>query len=712
MAENPDDHKTALELGWCYLQNDRSDDALAICERIDPDYEDSYDYHNLYAKTCYGRQDFEGALEHLEVIEKILRKMQPDGTKETEKRLSRLPEVLQIQGSCLYALGRRDEMMEKYEQAVPMAPDDPEILTQMAHLLLNQKNYERAAEVSRKVTELMPDSYHGYFLLSDALHELRRDRDAFHAVNRALELDGGDLAVYVLKMRILLRNGVWDGVRETLDFLHENGITDVLSVLWCEAQLAEFADQNTEKALEMYRKIAERLEKGEELPWASQLYFRMTVLMADKLRKPEDRPELLAMLEKGLGYDPDDEECLDYKAWLLARENRVEEALAIYHKLETIPNHPLNVERELAQLYYKDLGKNAEKALHYYQMLLDHEENDVLHFYAGTCRRYLKDFAGAEKNFLREREMVPDDIDSYRGLAYVYEAMGRYEDALENAEMVIKLRRNVEGDQSKYYFRKIQILRRLGRYQEAIQTVDEVTSIYGYESADKMKFDIYCQFGQWEKARQHLKEWKRSNRKRDLQHGAEVKLDLLLGEYKKARAALAKGAKKFNPSDYQYLQLTMAELDGDHAAQFRNWKEREDDSDYALMNMAQGCWWSGNYEEARNYAQRAVEKEEEMLKRHIVNETLYRSRRALMLAILGREEEAKAELAKVRRLPLCEDCNYCRCKDADIYEANIEEICGRYDSAMRLYLAGMEKWPDDLDFADGVRIIKRRKGIL
>ena len=86
-------------------------------------------------------------------------------------------------------------------------------------------------------------------------------------------------------------------------------------------------------------------------------------------RKPEDRAELLAILEKGLTHDPEDMDCLDYKAWLLKRDERIDEALAIYLKLEALPRHYLTVEQNLAEIYYKDLYKNADKALHYYRMM-------------------------------------------------------------------------------------------------------------------------------------------------------------------------------------------------------------------------------------------------------------------------------------------------------------------------------------------------------
>jgi hypothetical protein len=82
---------------------------------------------------------------------------------------------------------------------------------------------------------------------------------------------------------------------------------------------------------------------------------------------------------------------------------------------------------------------------------------------------------------------------------------------------------------------------------------------------------------------------------------------------------------------------------------------------------------------------------------------------ALALAILGRITEARSVLASARALPLCESCSYCSCKDADIYEAYIEEITGNGKKAMELHLAGKKNWPDELDFHAGVTRLKKNK---
>ena len=427
-------------------------------------------------------------------------------------------------------------------------------------------------------------------------------------------------------------------------------------------------------------------------------------------RKEEDRAELLALLEQGLALDGNDPDCLDYKAWLLKRGNRSEEALELYHRLEKMPRRNLNVEQELAELYYRSLTRNADRALHYYQLLLDNNETPDYHFYAGTCRRYLKDWAGAEYHFRREQELAADDVDGYNGLGLVYEGMKRYEEALAQTDRAIELVKDREGDQSRFYFRKVQVLRRLGRVREAMETVDELVRKYGYEQAGQLKFDICCQFGLWKQAEEQLTLWRKSGRLKARLAAAEIKLDLYTDRLDSAKTKLRRAVKTLNKQDLENLQLQIAELEGDLQSQVAVWKKRlkNTDNTHALMNLAQAYCWDGNIPESRKYAQWAAETLEEQLKLYLKDEALYRGRYAMVLALLGRMEQAQSELAAVRAMALCEGCDYGSCKDADIFESYMEEVCGNYEKAALLHRAGLKKWPDDLDFAAGAARMKRK----
>ena len=46
--------------------------------------------------------------------------------------------------------------------------------------------------------------------------------------------------------------------------------------------------------------------------------------------------------------------------------------------------------------------------------------------------------------------------------------------------------------------------------------------------------------------------------------------------------------------------------------------------------------------------------------------------------------------------------------DADIFEANIEEIRGNWARALELHRAGAKRWHDDMDFVSGARRMIRK----
>ena len=713
VENHPSNDKLRINLAWCYLQNERANDALSICQTIHTSYEDAYEYHNLLGKVYYSLEEYSHSYDHLEETVKLIRNMVSNGIKEIDERIESLSNKLQMQGSCLIKLDNREEALLKYEQALEISPEDPEVLTNMGRILCFVGNMYRAIDIYEKLIRILPNSYHGYYLLAQTYFDVGKDRDAFEAVNRALELNGSDLGVYILKIRILLRNNAYEGVRYMLDFLHQNGVVDEINVVWCEAELLNFGENKPEIALDSYRQIAQRVENGEEFNDCACLYYRLLCLEAQHLdaNKEEDRNLMLEFANKSLSYDDNYYASLDYKAWLLKRGGNRKEALDIYHQLEQVECRSMNVEQELAELYYQDLNHDAEKSLYYYELLIKHEVKPVYLFYAGTCCRILGLFEKGEKYFLQLQEMDPEDIDGYNGMSYLYDKMKRYEESLEQINQVIRIANEWKGNQSKYYYHKAMILRRLNRPLDAIAVIDELTEKYGNDDVFKEKFDVYCQFGMWDEANQILDAWNNAKPKDKCLKASYIDYKLFTGRIDEARSSLFELKNKLDKFDAERLSLLLAELDGDEKVQMRILKKKSKNSNdisHQFMNMAQVQWWNGNYDDARKYAQEALIKLDEIISNSTRNLALYRSRRALALAILGRIDEAKAELDAVYNLPLCDGCNYCYCKDADIFKANIEEVCGNYEKAMELYQDSIKHWSDDLDFVSGLRRLVRR----
>lgn len=713
-AQDPGDSDNAIELGWCYAQNDRIEDALALARKIDPNHGDAFSYHNLMGKLYHNSGKFAEALPHLEQAEAVLRGMTDDGTKETRKRLARLPEMLQIQGNCLMQLGRTAEAREKLQQALNEAPEDTEVLSMMGKILFSCGDYSYAVEVFRRLLRLTPGAWVTELLLSLCLYRSGQDREAFDAVNRALAMQSNDLSLYVIKMQILIRNGIFDEVHEILDFLQQSGAPGDIAVDFIRAELTELEKKDIKSALKQYRALQKRVEAGQTLLWGAELYYHLAVLTGNGLDVSQEhhRKTVLELVDKGLAFHNQDADLLCYKAWVLRKGGLQDEAIAMYRALaEKNPQSDVAL-RGMADIYYEDLNRYAAKALTYYEQLLESQKTAELYFYAATCKRHLGDLEGARRYYLKELEMDPEDIDAFHGLAYICDSQGNYEESLALLDQALAVMEEYSRPFDPMVEHKAKVLRRLGRFEEALDFVSDAVKRYRFSNPWQLQFDICCQAGLFDRARLVLAAWKAVDRKNPDQMAAAGKLHLLQGKLFQAAFAMGPAKHKLPYRQVQDFRLQLAELEHNYPrqAELLSLRLRFDPSDdHALTLLAMAYWHAGKKAAAQGAAQKALKLLDGTLSQKLTDEPLYRGRRSLMLAILGKAEEAKAELEKTRALPLCDFCEYGSCKDADIYEAQIEEILGNQEKAQALYTAGKAKWPDDLDFVSGEARTKKKR---
>lgn len=712
-AQASEDADNALELAWCYAQNDRVEDALALAQKIDPNCEDAFGYHNLMGKLYHNTQKYDLALEHLLQVEQIIRTLEDDGTDQTRKRKARLPEMLQVQGHCLVQLGRTEEAKVKLEEALAQAPEDTEVLSLMGKILYESGDYPYALKILQRLLQVSPGSWVAEMFTALCLYHMHQDRDAFAAVNRAISIERSDLTLYVIKMQILIRNKAFDEVHEILSFLEETGAPEHVSTDFIRAELIDWEQNDAEAALNAYRSIRNRVEKGELLMWSAELYYRIAVLTGNRLnlRQESSKNTVLGIIGEGLSHDSHHEDLLRYKAWVLKQSGAQEDAIEMYRSmLASDPDSPVALEG-MAELYYEDLQHNADKALVYYEKLLQTRKTAELYFYAATCKRYLGDWEGARLYYLKELEMDPDDVDGYRGLAFIADAQGDHARSLELLDQAVAIMAEYGRKHTWLIEHKLKVLRRMGRYEDALKFAAEAADRFGYEDALQLQFDICCQFGLWSRAQEVLERWKRTSRDDPELMAASGRLYLLQGKMFKATLAMAPAKHKLPYDRVQDFRLQLNDLECEHNKQIQIWSSRvksDPNSDHAMLHLAHVYWHLGMMDAAKGAAQKALSLLDDILSQNRTDEALYRTRRCLALAILGRAEEAKAELAHARKLPLCDFCEYPRCKDADIYEAHIEEILGHTDDAKKLYAAGRINWPDELDFAAGEARLKKK----
>ena len=714
MAEASEDMDNLIELSWCYIQNEQKEKAVEIAGKIVREQADPYKYNNLMGKLYHNMQEFGEALPYLQATEALIRQMKHDGTEETRKRIARLPELLQIQGNCMMQLGKNREASEKFEEALRLAPEDVDILLLMAKILYTTGEYEYAVEILERVDTLVAGRWHSDFLRAMSLFRLQRDREAFEAVNRAIASGVHDLSIYLLKLQILIRNHVWEEVHTLLDYLRESGAPEDISLDFVKAQLTELEEQNATAAFAQYQKIARRVEAGEPFMWGSDLYYRMAYVMYDSMDmgKEDDRELLIAMLDKGLALYDQDPECLAFKAWLYQRGGQIREAIAIYRGILEKNKRSSTARDGLSRVYSNHLDACAREALEWYEELISEAGTAELYWYAATCKWHLGDLEGARRYFCLEMEADPDDVDAYNGLAYLCDTQGKYEESLAYIEQGIQAAaRNEESDTS-VYRHKVMVLRRMGKIEEAL-TAAEVMKEIDPADAYQLKFDILCQFGLWDRAANLLKAWKKELPRNPRYVKAKCRLHLLLGKPFKASVALTLMGKVLEPGEIEDIQMDTQELIGgyDLIARVHRRRAKEDPRDYtACLALASALKYGGKPKGSKKWAEKGLMLLDKILEGNLTDEALYRCQRSRALALLGRLEEATAELEKARKLPICDNCPYGSCKDADIYEAVIREQDDDLGKALELFRAGRKKWPDDLDFQAGESRI-RRKGI-
>ena len=733
LKENPDDTGSLYDLLWCLIQNDRSDEAQELGEKLPPEEPDPFGYYNVKSVLASDAGKKEEALEYTKKLLAAVDNLVPDGTTKTEERIGRRTEVIGRISNLLFELGRKEEALEMSEQSTDLYKADLGSVFNLLSLNLQAKNYERSAEIADIILSREPGNSGAFYLKALSNFKMGRDNIAFEAVNDALDQDGSSLPFYLLKLRILVRNHANEGAEELIKFLEDNGITEDITVDYCKAVM--FLDSESEdkkKTKEEYDAILELASKLDktlnddkediETPdWAGHFYYVYSLIAADRQDFDNEYPvePLIEILDKGLAKEPGYYSCLSYKAWLLKKSGKKEEAMAIYRDLEKIPGHNISVEGNMAGILYDDLRNNAAEALHYYKMLIENDENSPdNYFYAGMCCFRMEQPEEARKFFELEQKYGPDDIDGYFRMAYTMLKLNRLEEAVENGKKTVEMAKTREGDTVRFWNPLILAYRRLGMYGEAIAAINECAEHNSEWDPRQKLFNIYMQAGMFDKAHEHVGKWRRKLEKnKDASGWTTAKTRLLMaedslgklafhvadfsqfiesGDQRNANELVAAGKGKLK----RYMQI---------GETYYNKKAAQNDvSPYEKSAYAWCLFVGGEVDKARNIAAEALQEEDEELKKATGMSLIHKARRIRLLAIMGFEEEMRKAIEEAYHTPLCETCEYCCCRDIDIYICQSEFILGNYDKALELAAEYLKKWPDEADFREIQYIIKAK----
>ena len=713
LEEKPDDDEIKIDLCWAYIENEKDEEGITLFKTIDPEKADRFNYYNLKSSMAYATKDFKDGVEALKKVIEVIDTLPQDG-EENIRRKKRKGEMYGCMGYFYYAMDDEENGDRAYEKAMAYSENKAEILTSLTQRSLMKEDYEKAEDYAKKLIAEKPDSAYGHALLAFARFYRHNDQEAFDAISQAIEMDGSDLSFFILKLRILIRNNAFDGAQQIMDYLDSCNLAEDTSVLYTKGLLMERRDGDKEKAKEYYRKSAKQMEGFENnFEFTDDLYYRLLSLEGEELNAnvKEDRDRMMELAEKGLSARPGNKDLLEYKGWLLIREKNYKDALKIYLDLAKDKDHSAYVDSQIGYLYYQDLEHKAREARDYYVKAQERGYDEGADYYIGMCEMFMGHADEAERRFLILQEKEPDSLDSYLRLTYVYEMKNELEKALENADRLLELVKDRKDDVSRYYLRKVQILRRMEDPKTAIEVIRTIQDRYSYPGKKRI-FDIYLQFGTFKEAERMLWSWKWDGE----YYESLATLEFVKGNFRKVRQIMHSHSGGIDDRRCLTLMHLLALEEEDYKKEeeyllkLLKLEEGKQYGDISLVtgNLALNAFHQNDTEKQHMYAQRTLEEIEKQLEIYRLNPTLYQSRKARALALLGKRKEAEDFAEKVRKMPLCDHCPYHYCKDLSVFEMEMAEVFGDMEKMYELAKEGNVKCPDEEDFVVALSRLKRK----
>ena len=196
----------------------------------------------------------------------------------------------------------------------------------------------------------------------------------------------------------------------------------------------ELANKDYQEELKQTEKVLKQALQSNPQDVQKQVELGITYELQGELAKSADA------FEEALKYAPDRLELYSLLGPIYERQERYDEALRTYQRLEQLdPNLPAIIFGAMASIYHFH-KKMLPEALRYAQKALAADPNSWrVHNLLGGIYTDKKEFGGAVDAFKAAMQLAPNEPMPHSDLAKVYLAQGRYDEALKSVNTAIRL---------------------------------------------------------------------------------------------------------------------------------------------------------------------------------------------------------------------------------------------------------------------------------
>ena len=338
-------------------------------------------------------------------------------------------EELLEQGETLAGEGLLKEALSRFEQALSLAPDNPEVIEAIGRTLLGLSRLEEAEASFLDALELDPDWVAPRIGLASLAMRNDEPFKVIHHLERATALDPEYADAFVELGRYYGLMGEPGLARATFERWTRAHPEDADMLI--NAGLTAFDAADYTQALEFFERALE--VAGDDQQKSGARTFRANSL--DMLGR---YPEAVADYERVIKYAPDWWEAHANLGICHARNGHQKEAEKAFRRgLEYCPGSP-EIRDELAAHLLTE-NKNLEEALALAEEAVALGQDEIRHLYTlGEVRLALGDEEGSAEAYKAVLELDPEDPNAHLELGLYHERRGELEKAEEHFVEALK----------------------------------------------------------------------------------------------------------------------------------------------------------------------------------------------------------------------------------------------------------------------------------
>lgn len=491
--ENNLDRDICFKLGWCYYQQKKFEEGIALLDKLGDG--DDYDYVNLRCRLYLANEDYEKAYPLSRKWLALIENSEEDGSKEMEKRKNRLSLAHFSVGVCiwevLYKKGEKEEREAQFLEAssyIKKAISEENNLLvklsymeQLARFYLDAEAYDACIEICNEIIEKDRGFFPAYVHRQKANYELKNAKEVIDDYFACQEIYPAYAPPYVLAAEVFFAFDQYDDVEHVIQAAKEAGLdSDSLELYRIKCiHYKEFSKENLQRAFEAVQALKEKIsartqEEETDIEDMSEVERELAIIYWDQ----NQTDTALEVIDGYLKRHPDSTDMLHLKADVLIREDRPEDALKVCKKLADIEPDNFYSTLKLGNCWER-LGKLGQ-AVECYEQILEKDSE-----FGPALRRlmYVYSYVSNREDNLETCKKAIDYATRYievTGAAEGYVERGNlYIDLYELEKAVADCKKAIELDSETYYaYNNLGCaLLKLRRIEEAIDPLKQAVEI-------------------------------------------------------------------------------------------------------------------------------------------------------------------------------------------------------------------------------------------